>query len=296
MKMKRLRQNAVCMVASLLMCLHAFAQNPIKGVLRTQAGAPLSGATVTIKGTGTSVMSDQNGEFSINAAPGRALIISYVGYQTQEITINSQTTLNITLQAASTQDLSEVVVIGYGTQRRSDLTGSIASVTSENFQKGQITTPEQLIAGKVPGVSIISNGGQPGAGTTIRIRGGSSLQASNDPLVVIDGVPVESDSISGASNALSFVNPNDIESFTVLKDASAAAIYGTRAANGVILITTKRGTGGKLKVGFTTTQSISRLIKKVGVLSADQFRQIVNEKGTAAQKSMLCVDKTNWKN
>lgn len=296
MKMKRLRQNAMCMMASLLICFSAVAQTPVKGVLRSQTGAPLSGATVHIKGTTTSAVSNQNGEFSINAAPGSTVVISYVGYQTQEITISNQTTLNLTLQTASTQDLSEVVVVGYGTQRRRDLTGSIATISSENFQKGQITTPEQLIAGKVPGVSIISSGGQPGAGATIRIRGGSSLRASNDPLIVIDGVPVETGGISGASNPLSFVNPNDIETFTVLKDASAAAIYGTRAANGVILITTKKGTGGKLKVGFTTTQSVSRLVKKVDVLSAAQFHQIVNEEGTAEQKAMLGAANTDWQN
>ena len=157
-----------------------------------------------------------------------------------------------------------------------------------------ITTPEQMIAGKVPGVSVISNSGQPGSGSTIRIRGGSSLSASNDPLIVIDGVPLDNDQISGAGNNLSFINPNDVESFTVLKDASAAAIYGTRAANGVIIITTKKGTSGKLKVDFSTVNSLSEVTGQVSVLNASQFSNVINQYGTDAQKAMLGTANTNW--
>ena len=156
--------------------------------------------------------------------------------------------------------------------KKKDLTGAVATVTEKDFQKGVITTPEQLIQGKVPGLSIISNGGRPGSGSVIRIRGGASLSASNSPLIVVDGVPLDNGNVSGGTNALAFINPNDIESFTVLKDASSAAIYGTRASNGVIIITTKKGKSGQLKVNFSTVNSVSSITNKVDVLSADQFR------------------------
>ena len=194
-----------------------------------------------------------------------------------------------------------MVVVGYGTQRRRDVTGSIASVSSKDFVKGPITTPEQLIAGKVAGVQINSNSGQPGSGSRIRIRGGTSLNASNEPLIVIDGVPISpvrnldgTPSIAGASDPLSMINPNDIENFTVLKDASAAAIYGNRAANGVILITTKKGTGGKLRVNFSSLNSVSKKTGTVNVLTADELKSLVNQRGSAADKALLGNENTNW--
>lgn len=294
MKMKkRLRQLSACLFASLFFTFSVFAQQRIKGTLRSGTGEPLSGATITVKGTDKSVVTDNSGAFTFDVPTGSILVISYVGYQTREVTVNNETQLNITLQPGGT-DLNEVVVIGYGTARKKDLTGSVATVSSADFQNGQITTPEQLIAGKVAGVSIISNSGQPGAGSTIRIRGGSSLRASNDPLIVIDGIPLDNSSISGATNPLSLINPNDIESFTILKDASAAAIYGTRASNGVIIITTKKGRGGALRVNFSSVNSLSTVRKKVDVLNANQFRSIVNEKGTAAQIAMLGSADTDW--
>jgi len=195
------------------------------------------------------------------------------------------------------QQLNEVVVVGYGTTRKKDLTGSVATVSAKDFQKGNITTPEQMISGKVPGVSITSNGGQPGSGSTIRIRGGSSLNASNDPLIVIDGVPLDQSGINGASNPLSFINPNDIETFTVLKDASAAAIYGTRAANGVIIITTKKGKSGALKFNFNTVTSIANKTGEVDVLTGDQVRAIVAAAPAATyakQKAQVGTTSTNW--
>src|SRR4029079_17784804 len=168
-----------------------------------------------------------------------------VGYGYREVNL-SGATANITL-ATTSGSLNEVVVIGYGTTRKKDLTGSVTAITSKDFNKGAITTPEQLIAGKVAGVQVVSNGGAPGSGSTIRIRGGASLNASNSPLIVIDGVPVDNGGIAGTANALSMINPNDIESFNILKDASATAIYGARASNGVIIITTKKGKTGKPK-------------------------------------------------
>ncbi len=282
-------------VLSALFCFLAnvmYAQNKtVNGRVTDSLGTGVPGVTVSARNI-KAVTTTNDGAFTINVPPSvNTLIFTSVGFQRQEVTITNN--MNITLQN-TTSNLNEVVVVGYGTVRKKDLTGSVATITSKDFQKGQISTPEQLIAGKVPGVSIISNGGQPGAGSTIRIRGGSSLNASNDPLVVIDGVPLDNDNIPGASNPLSFVNPNDIESFTILKDASAAAIYGTRASNGVILITTKKGRGGSLKLNFSTVNSVSTIIKKVDVFDANQFRSIVNANGSDAQKSMLGKANTNW--
>jgi iron complex outermembrane receptor protein len=289
---KRLQACALTVLAS-LMSIGLFAQQSIRGTLRSSSGEPLSGATVTIKGTTQSVVTGNSGEFVIDVPAGTTLVISYVGYESREINVGNQKQLNITLQSTASS-LNEVIVIGYGTARKKDLTGAVATVSSEDFQRGQITTPEQLIAGKIAGVSIVSNSGQPGAGSTIRIRGGSSLRASNDPLIVIDGIPLDNSNISGVTNPLSMINSNDIESFTILKDASAAAIYGTRASNGVIIITTKKGRGGSLRVGFSSVNSISVIRNKVDVLSAEQFRAIINEKGTAAQKARLGGANTDW--
>ncbi|HKH59555.1 MAG TPA: SusC/RagA family TonB-linked outer membrane protein, partial [Flavitalea sp.] len=295
MKMKkRLLLLAAFLFAILAFTPPVLAQQRIKGVLRSSSGEPLSGATITVKGSGRSVVTDTAGQFVLEAARGNSLVISYVGFQNREVAVGNETLMDITLQPNSATLMNEVVIVGYGTSRKKDLTGSVVNVSARDFQKGVITTPEQLIAGKAAGVSVISNSGQPGAGSTIRIRGGSSLRASNNPLFVIDGVPLSNDPIAGAGNPLGLINPNDIESFTILKDASAAAIYGTRAANGVILITTRKGSGGDLRVNFSSLNSVSTLIKKVDVLSADQFRAIINEKGTTAQKAMLGVENTDW--
>ncbi len=295
MKCIRRLRFAIMIVAALFCALSLYSQTKsVSGKVTDATGNPVSGAVVKVKGGTNTTTADSSGRFSLsNVKSGDVLVFSHIGFAGFEETIGSSDQVNIIL-APSAASLNEVVVIGYGTTRKKDLTGAITTVTSKDFQKGQITTPEQLIAGKVAGVSIISNGGRPGAGSTIRIRGGSSLQASNDPLIVIDGIPLENSSISGSPNPLGFINPNDIESFTILKDASAAAIYGTRAANGVILITTKRGTGGKLRVNFTTNNSISVITKKVDVLSPDEFRKIVNEHGTAAQQEMMGSANTDW--
>ena len=268
-------------------------QKTVSGTVLDDLGRPLSGVTVSVKGKTVASTTNEAGVFSISATAEDILIFSSVGFQTTEQKVGESASLSIKLKTSSV-NLNEVIVVGYGTVRKKDLTGAVATVTAKDFQKGQITTPEQLIAGKVAGVSVISNGGRPGSGSTIRIRGGSSLRASNDPLIVIDGIPVENTSIPGSPNALGFINPNDIESFTILKDASAAAIYGTRAANGVVLITTKKGSGGKLRVNFTTNLSVSNISNKVDVLNADEFRAIVNDKGTAAQKAMLGTANTDW--
>ncbi|HEY4112008.1 TonB-dependent receptor [Puia sp.] len=282
----------------LLLCLSSalFAQKKtVTGkVTDAKDGSPLAGVSVQPKGDLKSgVVTGNDGSFTITVNDYvKTLVFSFIGFGTLERPVAAGD-MNIALTGSSS-GLNEIVVIGYGTVRKTDVTGAIATVGEKDFQKGSITTPEQLIAGKVAGVSVVSNGGQPGAGSTIRIRGGASLNASNSPLIVIDGVPLDNDAIAGAGNPLSFMNPNDIESFTVLKDASSAAIYGTRAANGVILVTTKKGRGGALKVNLNSTNSVGTLVKEVPVLSAAQFRSIVNTSGTAAQKAMMGGANTNW--
>ncbi|WP_230680313.1 SusC/RagA family TonB-linked outer membrane protein [Pontibacter rufus] len=267
----------------------------VQGTVTDENGMGLPGVTVVLKGTSRGTATDVNGHFSI-AVPesGAVLILSYIGYENQEVAVDNQTTLNISLRPDA-EALQEVVVVGYGTQKKSDLTGAVTAISSEDFVKGQVTTPEQLITGKVAGVQITSNGGAPGSGGRIRIRSGSSLNANNDPLIVIDGVPLDSRSISGSANPLSFINPNDIASFNILKDASAAAIYGSRAANGVIIITTKKGElGEKLKVSLNSTTSLSTIRKQVDVLSADELRTAVGQYASEGNKGLLGDANTNW--
>ncbi|HYJ64732.1 MAG TPA: SusC/RagA family TonB-linked outer membrane protein, partial [Parafilimonas sp.] len=272
----------------------AFAQKTITGTVTDSAtGRPLQSVSIIVQGTRTGTQTNAEGKFTINVpANANTLVITSVGYNNREVTISSES-LNIALSPASSS-LNDVVVIGYGTAKKKDLTGSVAIVNAKDFNKGVITTPEQLISGKVAGVSVTPNNGAPGSGSTIRIRGGSSLNASNDPLIVIDGMPLTNSGIAGVANQLALINPNDIASFSILKDASATAIYGSRAANGVILITTKKGQQGKPKFTFTTQESAGTLIKKYPVLSTDQFRDLVNTYGTPAQIALMGDANTDW--
>ena len=259
----------------------------------------MPGASIAIRELTKGTTTDADGNFRIAGIPNGdyTVVISFIGYQPlqKKVTITGDTQSNFQLLPSSNA-LSEVVVIGYGTQKKRDLTGSVTSVTAEDFNKGTVASPEQLITGKVAGVSITTNGGAPGAGSSIRIRGGASLNASNDPLIVIDGVPISNSTIAGSPNALSLINPNDIASMNILKDASATAIYGSRASNGVILITTKKGTSGKPVLSFNSQNSIARLPNQVDVLSADQFRTFVNESSVATPelKALLGSANTNW--
>ncbi|WP_353482568.1 TonB-dependent receptor [Haliscomenobacter sp.] len=282
-------------VAFVLSLTSAFAQITVSGIITSEDKQPLIGATIVVKGTGTGMVTDLDGKYSLQVPDQNAvLMVSYTGFAEQQITVGTQTTIDIELKV-DVQRLNELIVVGYGSQKKRDLTGSITSVSDKDFIRGNIATPEQLVNGKIAGVQITSNGGAPGAGSRIRIRGGSSLNANNDPLIVIDGVPLDNTGISGAANPLSFINPNDIENFTVLKDASAAAIYGSRASNGVILITTKKGKAGdKMRINFSSVLSSSQKTKIVDVLSSDQFRTVVNERGNAAQKALLGSANTNW--
>jgi iron complex outermembrane receptor protein len=242
-------------------------------------GSTLPGVSIAVKGTTTGTISDIGGNFSLTVSKGATLVFSFIGYNTQEVVVGDQTSVNVVM-VPSVTTLEEAVVIGYGTVKKSDATGSVAVVSSKDFNKGAITSPQELLVGKSTGVVITSNGGAPGAGATIRIRGGSSLNASNDPLIVIDGIPVDNTGISGTANPLAMINPNDIESFTVLKDASATAIYGSRASNGVIMITTKKGTsagGKKLSVNYSGNYSMSTIPSTIEVFSGDEFRTLVND-------------------
>jgi TonB-linked SusC/RagA family outer membrane protein len=291
---KKSRQICLIIAGIFMFQLSVFAQQRVTGkVTSATDNLPVETATVQVKSTSVGTVTAADGSFSLNVPAGATtLVITSLNFATKEVPIGNGTNLLISLTPVA-GSLSEVIVVGYGTQQKKDLTGSIATVTAKDFQRGVITSPEQMIAGKVPGVSIISNSGQPGSGSTIRIRGGASF-SNNDPLIVIDGVPLDNNNVAGSPNQLSFINPNDVESFTILKDASAAAIYGTRASNGVIIITTKKGSSGGLRVNFSTVNSLSSITKKVSVLSADEFRSIVNTSGTPAQKAMLGTTSTDW--
>ena len=282
----------------LLVAQFSFAQNRVISgkVTDSKDGSALPGVTVAAKGTTTGTQTGSDGTFNLSVSSSvTTLVFSSVGYASQEVNIEGKSTVEVSMTVSSAS-LGEVVVIGYGTARKKDLTGSVANVTAKDFNKGAITTPEQLISGKVAGVAITSNSGQPGSGSTIRIRGGASLNASNDPLIVIDGMPISNDGISGASNPLSLINPADIESVSILKDASATAIYGSRASNGVIMITTKKGKRGKPTFNFSTQLSAAAVAKKVDVLSGSQLRNLVANNGNATFLSLLGKTNTDWQN
>jgi TonB-linked SusC/RagA family outer membrane protein len=247
-------------------------------VTAAEDGSGLPGVNILIIGTTSGATTDINGSYKLKAATGATLEYRFLGYTSERRTVGAELVINVVLKE-EVKALKEAVVIGYGTVKKKDLTGSVVSVGSKDFQNGFQPTTDQLIAGKAAGVQIVSNGGAPGSGSTIRIRGGTSLNASNDPLIVIDGVPVDNNGLAGSPNTLSLINPNDIENITILKDASAAAIYGSRAANGVILITTKRGGSSLLSVQYSSQNSVQQMGRFVKVLSGDEFRQFIASKG-----------------
>ncbi|SEP34098.1 iron complex outermembrane recepter protein [Mucilaginibacter sp. OK283] len=276
----------------------AFAQTgSIKGKVLDETNAPLPGAAVTIDGTTIGATTDGNGNYTITGVKTgnvtvTAKFLGYVALKKAVTVGNTAVEVNFSLKPDN-QNLNEVVVVGYGTQKKKDLTGSVTSISAKDFNQGPVTTPEQLITGKVSGVQITSNSGAPGSGSTIRIRGGASLTGSNDPLIVVDGIPLSNNGISGVSNPLSLINPDDIESYNILKDASATAIFGSRASNGVIIITTKKGKDGKLHIDFDSKSSLSKVTKEVSVLSADQFRTAVKAQ-SPGQASLLGTANTDW--
>ena len=289
--------------------LHEPAPEPpidVKGKIVNDKGEPLAGVSIRIRNTNIGTATDDNGVFQINVADEDAVLeISYIGYNSKTVTVGKKNVIDITL-ALEDKKLDDVIVIGYGTQRQKDLTGSVSAITNKDFNQGVVLSPQQSIQGKLAGVNISQNSGKPGGSNTVRVRGGTSLTSSNDPLYVIDGVPISNDAGVGQANINNYgidifdqeptnplmtLNPDDIESITVLKDASATAIYGSRGANGVIVITTKKGSTGKARVSLGVSAGISKVAGTLDVLSADQYRTAIKDLG-------LTIDdkgaNTNW--
>lgn len=275
-----------------------YAQQTITGKVVDKRDIGLPGVTIVEVGTSNATITDLDGNYSLNVSENATVLeFTMMGMKTEDIEITSDV-INLKM-TDSDQEIGDVVVIGYGKVKKGDVTGSISTVGSKDFIQGSVSSPQDLISGKIPGVSITSTGGAPGSSSVIRIRGGSSLSASNDPLIVIDGIPVENGGVAGMRNPLNVVNPEDIASFTVLKDASATAIYGSRASNGVILITTKKSKqGAPLKISYTVNTALSTLPKKLDVLSADEYRTLITEKygEGSIQANLLGTSNTDWQN
>jgi TonB-linked SusC/RagA family outer membrane protein len=283
------------LILLLLLPFSVLAQNTVSGiVLDKVSGQPIPGVNVNVQGATNGVSTDFDGKYQLTKIKkGDKIVFSYIGYKNTVVDYVTQNSLNVSLEEDENQLKEVVVQVGYGTVKKKDATGSVSQISANEFNKGINVTPESLISGRISGVNV-TGGGAPGAKADIRIRGGSSLNASNEPLIVLDGLPLSNTTPSGATSILSTIDPNDIESFTILKDASAAAIYGSRAANGVIVITTKKGTKGGVKVNFSSQVGVNTVANKVDVLSADQFRALVNERGTEAQQALLGTANTDW--
>lgn len=272
----RVPKRTLALTAGLFLSLGTFAQSFVaKGVVKDATGEPVIGATVRVPGAQGGAITDFDGNFQINCNQGQELEISYIGMETKKATAGGNMVITMTEDAGKA--LNEVVVIGYGVAKKGDLTGSVTAIKPDEKNRPLVTSAQEMMQGKIAGVNIATSSGAPGGGASIRIRGGSSLNASNDPLIVIDGVAMDNQGVKGSPNALALVNPNDIESFTVLKDASATAIYGSRGSNGVIIITTKKGRKGSApKVSYTGSVSYSKAFDKADVLSADEYRNFIN--------------------
>ena len=270
----RIPLRILALICGLFISLGTFAQIQVKGNVKDDTGEPVMGATVRVIGQEGGTTSDFDGNFAITAPQGSQLTISFMGFKT--VTVAARPTLNITMEEDS-KVLDDVIVIGYGTVKKNDLTGSVTAIKPDEKNHGLIVNAQDMIQGKIAGVNVTNGGGLPGGGASIRIRGGSSLNASNDPLIVIDGLAMDNQGVKGLANPLSMVNPQDIESFTVLKDASATAIYGSRGSNGVIIITTKKGQKGqKAHVSYNGSVSYSMKTKTLDVLGADEYRRFIN--------------------
>ena len=291
----RIPLRMLVLLLGLFLSVGAFAQQiTVKGYVQDAENEPIIGATVRVVGTQIAVITDIDGNFTLQCNQGASIQVSYIGYETATVAAAPQ--VSITLQDES-NTLNEVVVIGYGQARKTDLTGSVTAIKPDEKNHGLQVSAQDMIQGKIAGVNVTNGGGTPGGGATIRIRGGSSLNASNDPLIVIDGMAMDNQGIKGAPNALAMVNPQDIESFTVLKDASATAIYGSRGSNGVIIITTKKGRKGqKAQVSYNGNVSVSMRQKSLDLLNADQYRNFVNSYyGPNSEAAALLGDaNTDW--
>lgn len=295
---KRTFQSIAMPLLALLLWQAAFSQtkNITGKVVDSKDGKPIPGATVVVKGTKIGTSTDAEGNFTLNVTgDAKSLIVTGAGFDRQELTIGSVNRFAVSLKPAN-NSLNEVVVVAYGTRKKSDLTGAVTSISEKDFQKGNINSPEQLLQGKVAGLQITTGGGAAGGGSKIRIRSGASLNANNDPLIVIDGVPTDGGGVAGSANILNTINPNDIESINVLKDASATALYGSRASNGVLIITTKKGTRGKPQFNFNTLFSVGVVPKTVDVLTGDQMRTLLQNNGAPSYQALLGNANTDWQN
>lgn len=264
----------------------------VKGNILDKDNLPIIGANILEKGTSNGTISDVDGNFTLSITnPKATLLITYIGYKNVEMPASANMKIVMT---EDSEMLEDVVVIGYGSVKKSDATGSVTAIKPDDFNKGLRTTAQDALVGKVPGVNVVSSSGAPGTGATIRIRSGASLSASNDPLIVIDGVPVDNSTIEGGGNVIGGINPDDIETFTVLKDASATAIYGSRASNGVIVITTKKGADTNLRFNYSTNLSVSTVTETLDILSADEFRQFVPTVSGVPASVTLGTASTDW--
>lgn len=297
--MKQKKQELLLL--PVLLCMLLFSANnmmaqTIKGNVKDDVGEPMIGVNIFVEGTSTGAVTDLDGNFTIKAKPGDVLKLTYIGY----ISVETKAKNNmVIIMKEDAQQLNELVVIGYGSVRKADATGSIATLEADPKMKGVAPTADDMLVGKIAGVTVTTGGGSATSGSTIRIRGGSSLSASNDPLIILDGVYLDNSGIGGVGNMLSTIDPNDIESFTVLKDASATAIYGSRASNGVILITTKKGERGKIKLTYDGNISVASIKKKVDVMTGDEYRAFIKEAFAGASNedevlSKLGTANTDW--
>jgi iron complex outermembrane receptor protein len=280
--------NIAFLVSLLLTGINIYSQDiRVEGkVTSTEDGGPLPGVSIVVKGANVGTTTNFDGEYVLNADVSSTMIFSYLGFKTLEVAVNGQSTLDVQLEA-DVAELENVVVIGYGTQRKKDVTGAVASLKSEDFNQGSVVGPEELLRGRVAGVNISNVSSAPGAGASVRIRGGTSITASNEPLYVIDGFPIDNGAIdpgsplittrTSASNPLSMLNPADIESIDILKDASATAIYGSRGANGVVIITTKKGSAGRTQINYEGFTGMSQVINKLDLFNPDEFIEVVNQ-------------------
>ncbi|MDR1004921.1 MAG: TonB-dependent receptor [Prevotellaceae bacterium] len=272
----RIYRTILPLLVGIFLSAGAYAQQlTVKGHVKDAQGVEVIGANVVEKGNTTNgTITDLDGNFTLTVAQGATIEVSFIGYKTVEVA--AAPSVAVTMQD-DTEMLETVVVIGYGTVKKNDLTGSVSVIKADEINRGAITSPDQMLQGKVPGLLVTPASGDPTGGATIRIRGAASLYASNDPLIVIDGVPVTAEGGAGMANPLASVNPNDIESYTVLKDASATAIYGSRASNGVIIITTKKGKSGNMQVSYNSTYSLKQNASRVDVMTGDQYRDYVTQ-------------------
>lgn len=290
----KVKMNKLLYAVVFFLCVaFGYAQQiTVKGTVKDGAGEPLMGASVLVKGTSHGTAADFDGNFELKVDKGATLVFSSVGFKSQEVTAKAM--MNIVLQE-DVQQLGDVVVIGYGAVRKKDLTGSVNLVTDKDFNKAPAVNADQLIQGKIAGVQMTSASGAPGEGQTIRVRGNGSLSLTSNPLIVIDGVPMNDGGVGGSRSIFNSINPEDIESMTVLKDASSTAIFGSRAANGVIMITTKKGKANQeMKISFNTSIALQDVNKYVDVMSADQFRQTVKGLNNPAAEALLGNANTNW--